>query len=53
MHYETDQQLTDYRDAVATQPADPMELVVFNMADAARPGAVTVVPDEDGVQAFL
>lgn len=41
------------RDAVPPAPTDPAELVVFNMADAARPGAVTHVETEDGVQAYI
>ena len=41
----------DDRDVVP--PADEAELVVFNMADAARPGAVVRVASEDGVRAFV
>ena len=31
---------------------DQLELVVFNMADATRPGGVVQLADEYGVQAF-
>ena len=31
---------------------DQLELVVFNMADATRPGGVIQLADEYGVQAF-
>ena len=37
---------------VVDSVADPLELVVFNMADTSRPGGVVQLADEYGVQAF-
>ena len=37
---------------VVDATADPLELVVFNMADTSRPGGVVQLADEYGVQAF-